>query len=125
VKTIAYIALGGAIGALARYGVGLFLKPAITAVFPIHTFLINIIGSFLIGIAAHFVTQLSNPEFVQFMVITGILGGFTTFSSFSLESIQLIQQGKIATAVTYVTLSTLIGITLAWFGYSLPKLLTA
>jgi CrcB protein len=125
VKTIAYIALGGAIGALTRYGVGLFLKPESTAIFPIHTFVINLTGSFLIGIATYMLTQLSNTAAVQLFVITGILGGFTTFSSFSIESVQLIQQGKFIIAGTYITLSTLLGITMAWIGFSLPKLFIA
>lgn len=125
VKTIAYIALGGALGALARYGIGLLLKPESTAIFPIHTFLINLTGSFLIGIAAYMLTQLSNTAAVQLFVITGILGGFTTFSSFSIESVQLIQQGKFIIAGTYITLSTLLGITMAWIGFSLPKLFIA
>lgn len=125
VKTIAYIALGGSLGALARYGIGLFLKPESTAIFPIHTFLINLTGSFLIGIATFILSRTYNTEFVQLLVITGILGGFTTFSSFSIESVQLIQQGKITTVAVYITLSTLLGITMAWIGYSLPKLFTA
>ncbi|MFN3444873.1 MAG: fluoride efflux transporter CrcB [Bacteroidia bacterium] len=122
-KLIAYIALGGAFGALLRYGVGLAIKPENTLSFPIHTFLINVAGCLLIGIAAAVLQTNSYKEFVQYFVIIGLLGGFTTFSSFSFESFALLKNGKLLIAAAYITLSNTIGIVAAFAGYYVHQLL--
>jgi CrcB protein len=117
VKIIAYIALGGAIGALLRYGVGLAIKPENTLAFPIHTFLINVLGCLCIGIIASIIQNTPFNELMQYFVVIGLLGGFTTFSSFSLESLYLLKNGKILIAASYMLLSNSIGITGAFIGY--------
>lgn len=117
VKIIAYIALGGAVGALLRYGVGLVIKPENTLAFPIHTFLINVVGCLCIGIAASILQNTQTNELMQYFVIIGLLGGFTTFSSFSLESFYLLKNGKSLVAACYVLLSNSIGIIGAFIGY--------
>ncbi len=122
-KIIAYIALGGAFGALLRYGVGLVIKPENTLSFPTNTFLINITGCLLIGIAAAVLQTTSYKEFVQYFVIIGLLGGFTTFSSFSFESFSLLKNGKLFIAAAYIALSNTIGIVAAFAGYYVHQLL--
>jgi CrcB protein len=117
VKIIAYIALGGAVGALLRYGVGLVIKPENTIAFPIHTFLINVVGCLCIGIAASILQNTQTNELIKYFVIIGLLGGFTTFSSFSLESFYLLKNGKSLVAASYVLLSNSIGIIGAFIGY--------
>jgi CrcB protein len=117
VKIIAYIALGGAVGALLRYGIGLAIKPENTLTFPIHTFFINVIGCLFIGIVASILQNTPFNELMQYFVIIGLLGGFTTFSSFSLESFYLLKNGKVLVAASYVLLSNSIGITGAFIGY--------
>ena len=117
VKIIAYIALGGAFGALLRYGVGLAIKPENTLAFPIHTFLINVVGCVGIGIVASILQNTPFNELMQYFVIVGLLGGFTTFSSFSLESFYLLKNGKTLIAASYMLLSNSIGITGAFIGY--------
>lgn len=116
-KIIAYIALGGAVGALLRYGVGLVIKPENTIAFPIHTFLINVVGCLCIGIAASILQNTQTNELIKYFVIIGLLGGFTTFSSFSLESFYLLKNGKSLVAASYVLLSNSIGIIGAFIGY--------
>ncbi len=116
-KIIAYIALGGAFGALLRYGVGLAIKPENTLAFPIHTFLINVVGCVGIGIVASILQNTPFNELMQYFVIVGLLGGFTTFSSFSLESFYLLKNGKTLIAASYMLLSNSIGITGAFIGY--------
>ena len=116
-KIIAYIALGGAVGALLRYGIGLAIKPENTLTFPIHTFFINVIGCLFIGIVASILQNTPFNELMQYFVIIGLLGGFTTFSSFSLESFYLLKNGKVLVAASYVLLSNSIGITGAFIGY--------
>ena len=104
------IGLGGAIGAVARYLVGLAV-PAPRNGFPAGTFIINIAGAFCIGIinalsAKH--TDI-NPRLVKFLKI-GICGGFTTFSTFSLESAGLLQNGRTFTGFFYMAVSVFAGI---------------
>ena len=96
------VAIGGALGSITRYGVGLLL-PATTGKFPWATFAVNVIGSFLIGIAYVVIVQKQtwSPE-LRLWIMTGFLGGFTTFSSFSLEALQLWQQGQNVHALIYI-----------------------
>ena len=90
--TYLLVALGGAMGATLRYAIGM------AVVFPFGTLLVNIIGSFAIGIA--FVAFDHSTRAHPF-VLTGLLGGFTTFSAFSLDTLKLIEAGRIASAGLY------------------------
>ena len=103
------VGAGGFIGVILRYLIGLIpISPE--SGFPVKTFLINIIGSFGIGIVAALAARNSlNPKISLFLKV-GICGGFTTFSSFALETNQLMAKGQIATSVCYVTLSVLFGV---------------
>ena len=88
------VGAGGFIGAVCRYLIGLIpLKES--CAFPVKTFVINMVGSFLIGIIAALAmrTDSLNPRMVLFLKV-GICGGFTTFSSFALETGDLMQDGK-------------------------------
>lgn len=102
------VAAGGACGAVGRYLIGLIpVQPE--SGFPVKTFLINVIGSFLIGlIAALAAKNAVSPRLVTFIKV-GICGGFTTFSSFALETDQLIGSGHAPTAFCYAVLSILCG----------------
>lgn len=107
------IALGGALGAVLRYGtVSLGVRLFGTA-FPWGTFAVNVAGSFAMGLA--FALAASRPEFglrrLAPFLMPGLLGGFTTFSAFSLDAVQLIQNGRGATAAAYVAAS--VGLSLA------------
>lgn len=101
-------ALGGACGAAGRYLLTLIpVQPE--SGFPVKTFFINILGSFLIGIIAALAAKNAvNPKLVTFIKV-GICGGFTTFSSFALETDQLIGNGHTATALCYVAASLICG----------------
>jgi fluoride exporter len=96
------VAIGGALGSVTRYGVALLL-PTLPGKFPWSTFIVNFVGSFLIGIAYVLIVQkpILSPE-LRLWLMTGFLGGFTTFSSFSLEALQLWQQGQNLQALIYV-----------------------
>ena len=104
------VAFGGAIGAVCRFLIGK-LPIGSNEGFPIKTFLINIIGCFIIGLAAALaLKQLSeSPKLVMFLKV-GICGGFTTFSSFALETSGLIEKGSYFTAASYVVLSVTLGV---------------
>ena len=98
------VALGGALGASLRYGIGLWALRIWGGSFPVGVVGVNILGSFLMGIAVIALNRLGVPQWQPF-VMTGILGGFTTFSAFSLEAVTLWQQGQDAAALGYVVLS--------------------
>ncbi len=105
------VALGGAIGSVARYLIGL-IKLNETTFFPYKTLAINIVGSFLIGIIVALTMKKGdmNPNMVLFLKV-GICGGFTTFSTFALESTNLLQSGRIGLAVVYILLSITASVT--------------
>lgn len=104
------VGLGGFLGSVMRYLIGKipFKNPT---VFPIHTFLINVIGAFIIGMIVAFVTKGKSidPRFILFLK-TGICGGFTTFSTFSLEANVLLKNGDTVLAFLYIIGSVVLGI---------------
>ncbi len=110
------VGAGGFIGAVCRYLIGMIpLKERCT--FPIKTFMINIAGSFLIGIVAALAikTDSLDSRTVLFLKV-GICGGFTTFSSFALETADLIKDGKLYLAVVYTVLSVTLGVLAVFAG---------
>lgn len=117
-KDILIVGFGGFLGAVSRYKLGgIILHNTVNHRFPYSTFTINLIGCLLIGFLAGLAERhhLINPQ-IKLLLITGILGGFTTFSSFSLESIFLIKRGEFFIALLYGVLSLILGVTLAYFG---------
>ena len=104
---------GGAVGAALRYLIGLLPMNPENG-FPIKTLLINLAGSFTIGmIAALAAKNAMNPKLVVFLK-AGVCGGFTTFSSFALETQQLAQKGEGGMAFLYVLLSVLLGVSMVF-----------
>lgn len=104
------VAFGGAIGSVLRYLISLIdFKSA--ADFPYATLIVNVIGSFLIGLIVAFtiVKVDMNPNLILFLKV-GICGGFTTFSTFALESTQMMQSGKVWLAILYMLLSIILSI---------------
>jgi|SRR5690554_601405 len=103
-----WVGMGGALGAICRYGVSLLLAPWSQA-FPWATLLINGAGSLAIGIAfALFADRLEAWHSLRLLVIVGFLGGFTTFSAFSLETYQLLLRGELISAVLYALASVIL-----------------
>ena len=116
------IALGGALGSVARFASVTYLTPLFNYKFPVGTFIVNIVGSFLIGVAYVLFVETANvsPMYRMFF-ITGVLGGFTTFSSFSLEMLQLWQQGYLLNAMLYAIGSVVLGLLMAFVGMALTQ----
>lgn len=115
------VGIGGFVGAICRYLVGLIpLKEE--SVFPIKTFLINILGSFIIGMIAALAVKNNsiNPRVILFLKV-GICGGFTTFSSFVLETNTLWENGNMATAFLYSILSVSVGLIAVFAGQEIIK----
>ena len=110
------VGAGGFIGAVCRYLIGMIpLKEGCT--FPIKTLMINIAGSFLIGIVAALAmrTESLDSRIVLFLKV-GICGGFTTFSSFALETTDLMKDGKMHLAAIYAVLSVTLGVLAVFAG---------
>jgi CrcB protein len=109
IPTVLQVAFGGAIGAAARYGMGVALfRPS--AGFPVGVLAVNVAGSFLMGLIVVYLGQKMLSHFNPFLM-TGVLGGFTTFSAFSLEAYTLFERGAVGNAATYVALSVILSIT--------------
>jgi CrcB protein len=105
VSTLSLVALGGAIGATLRYlaGIGV-VRLAGHHDFPLAILIINVVGSLLMGVFVVVAAQRGLTHLSP-LVMTGILGGFTTFSAFSLETMTLIERGAMGQAALYVLLS--------------------
>ena len=100
------IALGGALGALTRYGISTFFDANYSSLIPWGTMLANLIGSFLIGVIFIILQdKFQQNESLRGLLIIGFLGAMTTFSSFSLEALLLLQRGHYTSAIVYVLFS--------------------
>ena len=122
-SNLVLIALFGAIGSLFRF-ILIQLTPQITYInFPIGTVVVNLIGSFLIGIVASlFEKQLLSNEFRSFIVF-GFLGGFTTFSAFTFEVFNLLKTGNYLNLFIYLFFSIIVSLALFYIGYKVVKIL--
>jgi fluoride exporter len=121
------VALGGAIGSVARWATAFVITQQVGPAFPWGTLTINVAGSFLIGVIGELARTASlgvTPDVRTFLVI-GCLGGFTTFSSFSFEMLELFQRGALTPAVLYAGGSVVLGLAAAWAGFSVARLVTA
>jgi len=109
--------LGGGLGSVSRFLIGVGIKQWWTASFPLGTFIVNILGCFLIGCFLGLVDRHGEykPQLV-FLLSTGFCGGFTTFSSFTYENLTLIQQENYQTAFFYIFASLSIGLLCAYTG---------
>ncbi|QJR38222.1 fluoride efflux transporter CrcB [Gemmatimonas groenlandica] len=114
------VAGGGAVGSVARYIVGVLLQRASTG-FPVSTLVINVAGSFLIGLFARLFDAPDHNPVLRVALTVGICGGFTTFSTFSAETLMLLQQGKAARAALYIGVSVTAGILATFAGLSVGR----
>lgn len=112
------VALGGALGSAARYGVGLAAARLFGLGFPWGTLVVNALGGLAMGVL--FVRIGPEQESLRLLLGVGVLGGFTTFSAFSIESLRLMEQGP-APAALYIAASLVLSIGACWLGYSLGR----
>jgi len=116
------VGLGGSIGSIARYLCQKWFAENIQHPFPWGTFVVNLLGCFLIGViyAAAEKTTLLSPQ-TRLLLITGLCGGFTTFSAFAFENMSLLRNGDISYFLLYTIGSVLLGIIGVFAGVSLVK----
>jgi CrcB protein len=119
---ILYVAIGSAIGGVARYLVGGLVQRLLDTTFPAGTLLINITGSLLLGMIVRYSSETIalTPELRAFLAI-GLCGGYTTFSSFSYETVTLLEDGEWARASLYVAASLLLSLAGTLLGFALAQ----
>lgn len=119
---ILLVALGGAVGSVCRYLVGVGALRLMGPSFPWGTLAVNVAGSFAIGILAELiVARFGASAELRLLLITGFLGGFTTFSAFALDAVTLFERGASVTAATYLILSIGASIAAAIAGIGLMR----
>ena len=117
------VAAGGAIGASLRYGISLLASRAESGAFPWHTFGVNVLGAFLLGLLMAVLPAGDAGERWRLFLGVGVLGGFTTFSTFSYEALSAAQTGNWPVAVAYVLGSMTAALLGAAAGHALGRAL--
>jgi CrcB protein len=117
VPVIVGVALGGALGASARYGLDRLIERRTTSVFPWSTFTINVTGCFAIGLITALVVDRQHlPAWLRVGLVVGFVGGYTTFSTFAQEALEVGEARHVAVAVAYVLASVVVGIAAVYAG---------
>lgn len=120
IKNLLYIFLGGGAGSVLRFLISNYTQKTVNINnFPLGTFLVNVLGCFLIGwLTAYFVRV---DSYLKFLLITGFCGGFTTFSAFSAENFSLWQSGNDGMLILYILLSVIVGFGAVYLGLLMVK----
>ncbi len=116
---VGLVGIAGAIGALVRYLVGRFFAERVSSQFPVGTLIINVSGAFLIGLLAGLGGHKVVSAYVQLVVATGFLGGYTTFSTMQWESVQLMRSGGVSQSLLYLLSTFALGLLVATGGWML------
>ena len=119
-NSIVLVMVGGAMGSLARFLMGGFAQRYVNNGFPIGTLIVNLVGSFIIGLLWGVFENQSGNQLRAFLFV-GVLGGFTTFSAYSIETLNLFRDGNIRLALLNILLNNVLGILLAISGLAVSK----
>jgi fluoride exporter len=111
------VALGGALGATARYGADRLIERTVGGLFPWSTFTINVTGCFMIGLfSAAFVDRHHLPAWLRIGIVMGVIGGYTTFSTFAAEALDLDEIHHVLVSSAYVVGSVALGMAAVYAG---------
>lgn len=119
---IAIVALGGALGAVARYLLGGWVAARWGSTFPVGTLVINVTGAFLLGVVATLTTDRFSAPQARLLLGVGFLGAYTTFSTFTYETLQLLSEGSFSAAALNVAGSLVLGLLAVWLGVVVARL---
>ena len=119
-KEVIWVGIGGFLGSSGRYLVGLIVQRYDVGEFPLATLIVNLVGSFLIGLILGYLIKSPN-QLLQLLLITGFCGGFTTFSTFSREGLELIRHSHYFQYALYTGISIIGGLLLCLLGYLLMQ----
>ncbi len=123
---VLWVALGGAIGSAARYGVNIWSGRMFGTEFPWHTMIVNVLGCFVMGVLTEMLAlKLHLSHEARAFLTTGILGGFTTFSAFSLDFAYLVERKEVLAAGGYVLASVVLSLLAVFAGMSLIRTIYA
>lgn len=121
-RLILAVALGSAVGGVARFLLSAWIEQRTATSFPIATLLVNISGSVLLGFLATWTFESAGVSVeTRALLTTGLCGGYTTFSAFSLETIALLEEGAIARAALYAAASVALSVAAAYAGVSAAR----
>ncbi|MDP3747597.1 MAG: fluoride efflux transporter CrcB [Phenylobacterium sp.] len=122
-EKVLLVAAGGAVGAVARYGVGVQALRLWGSGWPYGTFAVNVVGGLLMGVLAGYLAHRggADQERLRVLLGMGVLGGFTTFSAFSLEAALMIGKRAYGEAFAYTTASVLLSISALFLGLLLAR----
>jgi fluoride exporter len=111
------VGVGGCLGSILRFWLGSYIGNKMGTRFPYGTFVINITGSFLVGLVFALLTVKTqwSPNW-RYLIPIGFIGGYTTFSSFEYEALRTMQDGQIGLGLLYVTASVVVGFVAVWGG---------
>jgi fluoride exporter len=117
------VGVGGFLGAVARYALGTYIGGRYGVRFPLGTFVINVSGSFLIGLILTLLARTTASAYWRYLIPIGFIGAFTTFSTFEYETLRAIQDGQLMTGLLNVALSLFVGFIAVWVGVELGRVL--
>ena len=115
------IGVGGAAGAIARYLLGNYVGSRFGFRFPYGTLLINVSGSFLVGVSMALLARTTASPNWRYLIPIGFIGAYTTFSTFEYETLRAIQDGQLATGLLNVVVSVVTGFVAVWLGDVIGK----
>jgi CrcB protein len=119
--TVLLVFVGGAVGAPSRYLLDRWVQSRHAATVPWGTFVVNAVGSLVLGLTAGAVAGADGPDWLLVLVGTGFCGALTTFSTFGYEVVRLVEEGAVRAAGGYVVLSVAVGLVAAAAGWSLAS----
>jgi len=117
------VGIGGFLGAIARYAVGTYIGSRYGVRFPLGTFIINVSGSFLIGLILTLLARTTASAYWRYLIPIGFIGAYTTFSTFEYETLRAMQDGQLMTGFLNVALSLVIGFIAVWAGAAIGRVL--